>query len=178
MSANDSSGQHDLPHDGKSGPSTPRDDSGGVPAALAGGQLSDPSEPSGTATVRAPVETAGLIGKKVSHSYYIAYENLQDAYTSLNRLDEAEEVLKQAEQRHVAGHWVAFRRYELAFLKGNDVQMGQLAAVIKEEPGMEDTLLATMADTEAWQGKIKNSRKLAGQASATVQQQSMSHSGR
>jgi serine/threonine protein kinase/tetratricopeptide (TPR) repeat protein len=101
---------------------------------------------------------------RLGPTYFVAYENLQDAYTALNRLDEAEEILNQAEQRHLGHGVVNMRRYELAFLKGNDVQMAHLAAVMKGEPGHEDSLPATMADTEAWHGKIKNSRKLSGQA--------------
>jgi tetratricopeptide (TPR) repeat protein len=103
---------------------------------------------------------------RLGPTYFVSYENLHDAYKCLNRLDEAEEVLKQFEQRLGGGGFVPIRRYDLAFLKGNYEEMGRLAAIIRTQPdpGLEDSLLATMAGTEAWRGKIKDSRKLWGQA--------------
>jgi hypothetical protein len=44
--------------------------------------------------------------------------NLAAAYMNLNRLDEAEEVFKQAEQHGLSGEALLQDRYQLAFLKG------------------------------------------------------------
>ena len=44
-------------------------------------------------------------------------------------------------------------RYQLAFLKGDAVQMAQLASAAMGKPGTENLLLAWQADTEAWYGR-------------------------
>ena len=53
--------------------------------------------------------------------------NLGNAYMSLNRLDEAEAVYKQAEERKLESEILLQSRYQLAFLKGDTAQMAQLA---------------------------------------------------
>jgi tetratricopeptide (TPR) repeat protein len=95
---------------------------------------------------------------------YPVYEILAGAYENLNRLDEAEEVLKQAEQQHLGGPGLLMDRYELAFLKGDRAEMTELARALKGVPGLEDPLFATLGDTEAWYGRFKNARELGHQA--------------
>ena len=95
---------------------------------------------------------------------YPAYEILASAYENLNRLDEAEAVLKQAEQQHLGGPSLLMDRYELAFLKGDRAEMTELAAALKGVPGLEDPVFATLGDTEAWYGRFKNARELGHQA--------------
>ena len=48
------------------------------------------------------------------------YINLGIAYMALNRLDEAEAVYKQAEDRKLESEFLLQSRYWLAFLKGDD----------------------------------------------------------
>src|SRR5208282_4997287 len=84
------------------------------------------------------------------------YLNLGVALTTLNRLDEAEAVYKQAEQRKLESELLLQSRYWLAFLKGDAAQMAQWASAAMGKPGAEDLLLAAQADTEAWYGKLKN----------------------
>jgi len=57
----------------------------------------------------------------------VNYENLGIACAVLNRLDEAEAVYKQAEERKLESEVVLQNRYFLAFLKGDRAQMAQLA---------------------------------------------------
>ncbi len=92
------------------------------------------------------------------------YSNLSRAYMALNRLDEAEAVCKQAEERKVEGEFLFQNRYLLAFLKGDTAQMAQLASAAMGKPGVEDLLLATQADTEGWYGKLKNAHELTRRA--------------
>jgi DNA-binding winged helix-turn-helix (wHTH) protein/tetratricopeptide (TPR) repeat protein len=92
------------------------------------------------------------------------YVNLGITYTSLNRLDEAEAVYKQAEERKLEYELLLTCRYWLAFLKGNAAQMAQLASAAMGKPGAEDLLLATQADAEGWYGKLKNAHELTGRA--------------
>ena len=92
------------------------------------------------------------------------YVNLGSAYTTLNRLDEAEAVYKQAEERKLGSEALLRYRYWLAFLKGDAAQMAQFVSAAIGKPGAEDLLLATQADTEGWYGKLKNARELTGRA--------------
>ena len=70
------------------------------------------------------------------------YLNLGNDYANLNRLDEAEAVYKQAEERKLEGEFLLPNRYQLAFLKGDTAQMAQLVAAAMGKPGTEDLLLA------------------------------------
>ena len=94
----------------------------------------------------------------------VNYANLAYALTTLNRLDEAETVYKQSEDRGLQHEVLLENRYQLAFLKDDAAQMAQLAAAAQGKPGAEDVLLATQADTEAWHGKLKNARELTRRA--------------
>ena len=94
----------------------------------------------------------------------INYLNLGAAYVALNRLDEAEAIYKQAEERKLQGEILLANRYALAFVKGSASQMAQLLFSGTGKPGIEDLMLAAQADTEAWYGKFKNARELTRRA--------------
>ena len=98
------------------------------------------------------------------------YELLGSGYMNLNRLDEAEAVFKQAEERKLEGDRLLIYRYRLAFLKGDAAQMAQLLSSAMGKPGAEDLLLATQADTEAWYGRLKDARQLTRRAIDSAQQ--------
>jgi tetratricopeptide (TPR) repeat protein len=97
------------------------------------------------------------------------YLNLGIAYTALNRLDEAEAVYKQVEERKLEQEFLVQSRYWLAFLKGDTAQMAQLVSAALGKPGAEDLLLATQADTEGWYGKLKNAHELTRRAMDSAQ---------
>jgi len=97
------------------------------------------------------------------------YYLLSLAYMSLNRLDEAEAVFEQAEERKLENEQLLQSRYWLAFLKGDMAQMAQLVAAAMGKPGAEDLLLAAQADTEGWHGRLKNAHELTGQAMDSAQ---------
>ena len=92
------------------------------------------------------------------------YVNLGSDYTSLNRLDEAEAVYKQAEERKMGREFLLPYRYQLAFLKGDAAKMAQLVSAAMGKPGTEDWLLASQADTEGWYGKLKDAQELTRRA--------------
>jgi eukaryotic-like serine/threonine-protein kinase len=94
----------------------------------------------------------------------LLYYLLSLAYMSQNRLDEAEAVFKQAEERNLDNEQLLQSRYWLAFLKGDTAQMAQLVSGAMGKPGAEDLLLAMQADTEGWYGKLKNAHELTGRA--------------
>jgi serine/threonine protein kinase len=97
------------------------------------------------------------------------YEVLGFDYLNLNRLDEAEAVLKQAEARKLGSEGLSAVRYQLAFLKGDITQMAQLASATVGKPGAEDLLLAAQANTAAWYGKQRDARELTRRAMASAE---------
>jgi eukaryotic-like serine/threonine-protein kinase len=92
------------------------------------------------------------------------YQNLGADYVNFNRLDEADAVYKEAVDRKLGIEGLAKSRYLLAFLKGDQAQMAQLASSVKGKRGDEDVMLGAQADTEAWYGRLKNSRELTRRA--------------
>ena len=92
------------------------------------------------------------------------YIDLGVAYTAFNRLDEAEAVFKQAEERKLESPILLANRYRVAFLKGDAAQMAQLASAAMGKPGFDDWSLAMQADTEGWYGKLKNAHELTERA--------------
>jgi tetratricopeptide (TPR) repeat protein len=81
------------------------------------------------------------------------------AYINLNRLDEAEAVMKQAGELEL-GSFLGQARYELAFLKGDTAQMTQLVSAAMGKPGFEESFLVQEGRTEAWYGRLRNMREL------------------
>jgi eukaryotic-like serine/threonine-protein kinase len=90
----------------------------------------------------------------------INYQNIGGNYASLNRLDEAEAVYKQAEEHKLESENLLAARYYLAFLRDDAPKMTQLAAAAIGKPAAEELLLAFQADTEGWHGKLKSAREL------------------
>ncbi|MGO9517674.1 MAG: tetratricopeptide repeat protein [Candidatus Korobacteraceae bacterium] len=99
----------------------------------------------------------------------VSYSNLGNDYVALNRLDDADAVYQQAEERKLQGESLLLVRYLLAFLKGDTAQMTQLASAATGKPGTEDVLLNVQADTEAWYGKWKSARELIRRAMDSAQ---------
>jgi eukaryotic-like serine/threonine-protein kinase len=93
-----------------------------------------------------------------NHSF--SYYNLGVDYVDLNRLDEAEAVFKQAEERKLENPEMPMARYRVAFLKGDTARMARVASAAMGTPGKEDVILAAQADTEAWYGRLKDAREL------------------
>ena len=99
----------------------------------------------------------------------LLYSLLGLAYMSSNRLDEAEAVYKQSEERKLEGEDLLQARYWLAFLKGDAAQMARMASAAMGKPGLEDLLLAMQADTEGWYGKLRNAHELTWRAMDSAQ---------
>jgi DNA-binding winged helix-turn-helix (wHTH) protein/tetratricopeptide (TPR) repeat protein len=92
------------------------------------------------------------------------YQNLGADYVSLNRLDEADALYKEAETRRLVNERSARSRYLLAFLKGDEAQMAHFATSTAGMQGEEDSMLAAQADTAAWFGRLNEARELTRRA--------------
>jgi tetratricopeptide (TPR) repeat protein len=94
----------------------------------------------------------------------IHYQNLGADYLSLNRLDDADALYKQAKELGFQAEGSARSRYLLAFLKGNESQMAESASSAAGKPVDENAMLAAQADTAAWYGKLNDARDLTARA--------------
>jgi len=92
------------------------------------------------------------------------YATLGWSYMNLNRLDEAEAVFREAEERQLRNEHLLEARYLLAFLKGDAKGMDQAVAQASGKPGMEDQLLMHAAQTAAYFGRLTAARELSQQA--------------
>jgi len=104
------------------------------------------------------------VALRLEPNYGGNYMDVGFGYMTLNRLDEAEAVFKQAEERKLESEFLLQTRYQLAFVKGDATQMAQLASAAMGKPGTEDLLLVSQADTEGWYGKLKNAYELTRRA--------------
>jgi eukaryotic-like serine/threonine-protein kinase len=91
------------------------------------------------------------------------YSNLASDYLSLDRLDEAEKILQEAHERQMDDSTLPVR-YQLAFLRDDAEAMNRLTMEARGKPGLEDALLASQADTEAFRGRLAHARDLSNQA--------------
>jgi len=92
------------------------------------------------------------------------YGNLGQSYLMLNRLDEAEAVFRQAEERKLESESLLAYRYQLAFVKGDGAEMARLVTAASGKPGAEDLALAAQANTETWYGRVNKGRDLTRRA--------------
>jgi eukaryotic-like serine/threonine-protein kinase len=91
------------------------------------------------------------------------YADLACDYLSLGNLDEAERVLQES-QKLKFGEPLMPAHYQLAFLGGDDKEMRRLVEEAAGKPGLEDALLASQADTEAFYGRLMQARDLSRRA--------------
>ena len=99
----------------------------------------------------------------------VSYINLAAAYMALNRLDEAEALFQQAEERKMESEYLPVMRYVLAFLRGDSPQMARFASAAAGKPGIEDLSLSIQADVEGWHGRLKNASELTNRAVHSAQ---------
>ena len=92
---------------------------------------------------------------RLEPKYGMNYVDLSYPLLALNRLDEAESVLRQAQAQNLDADYLLGNLYLIAFLRGDAAKMAKAAADALGRPGTEDQMLATQADTEAWHGKLK-----------------------
>jgi serine/threonine protein kinase/tetratricopeptide (TPR) repeat protein len=96
---------------------------------------------------------------RLEPKYGMNYVDLSYPLLALNRLDEAESVLRQAQAQNLDADYLLGNLYLIAFLKGDTLQMARTAADAMGKPGAEDQMLDTQAETEAWHGRLKDARE-------------------
>jgi serine/threonine protein kinase/tetratricopeptide (TPR) repeat protein len=88
-----------------------------------------------------------------------SYANLANTDLILNRVEEAQQVLSQAQARGLSSPAMQVFLYRLAFLRGDSAEMERRVAAVAGQPA-EDHLLAQQADTEAYHGRLAKAREL------------------
>jgi tetratricopeptide (TPR) repeat protein len=90
--------------------------------------------------------------------------DLVAAYLQLNRLDDAREALKEAQDAKLDSFQLRLDLYWVAFLSGDAEGMEQQVKAAMGKPEMKDRLLATKADTEAYHGRLASAREFTRRA--------------
>ena len=94
----------------------------------------------------------------------IGYSNLAGAYVALNRLDDAQRTIDEAQKHKLASDFLHLVIYQLAFLKGDTGGMERQLAWAAGKPGTEDFLLSFQSDTEAYFGHLTRARDFSRRA--------------
>ncbi|HYL84008.1 MAG TPA: winged helix-turn-helix domain-containing protein [Candidatus Angelobacter sp.] len=100
-----------------------------------------------------------LIAMQLDPTYEDNYITLGNCYITLNRLSEAEAVLKQADEHKLDSEGLAVQRYLVAFLRGNEGEMQRLAAGSAAKPGAEDMFASQKEVVEAYHGQLRKARE-------------------
>jgi eukaryotic-like serine/threonine-protein kinase len=90
--------------------------------------------------------------------------NLVGVLVNLSRQEEAEKLLAEGETRHLNRQSMLPFYYGLAFLRHDTQQMGKIVTEASADPGMQRQLFSMQADTAAYEGRFKQSRKFRQQA--------------
>ena len=87
------------------------------------------------------------------------YLSLAGACLALNRPDQVQQVLDQAQARKLESEFLLSNRYFLAFLHDDADEMKKLVAGAAGKPGSEDVVLGQQSDTEAYHGRFVKARE-------------------
>jgi eukaryotic-like serine/threonine-protein kinase len=108
--------------------------------------------------------TEELEAIRISPENATTYTNLMEGYIPLNRLDEAKRVYRQSLDRKLEGQYTHYDRYTIAFLEGDQEEMKRQVDAVNGKAGVEDVLLSSESDTEAYHGRLTSARSLSFRA--------------
>lgn len=98
------------------------------------------------------------------------YFTLVYRYLMLNRLTEAQAMIKEAEAKKLDSPALHIVMYQLAFLQNDAEGMAKQVAWGARRPGVEDKLLGLDAGSVAYFGRLKNARELSQRAVVSAEQ--------
>jgi serine/threonine protein kinase/tetratricopeptide (TPR) repeat protein len=88
----------------------------------------------------------------------IGYSNLTSLYIATGQIEKAEATVAEAEKKNLAGDFLHYYIYQIAFLKRDRAGMERQVAWASGKPGIEDALLSYQSDTEAYYGRLTQAR--------------------
>jgi tetratricopeptide (TPR) repeat protein len=97
------------------------------------------------------------------------FSNLIGSFISLNRLDEARALAAEAQANKLDSGALRFTLYQLAFLKNDRAGMAEQVAWGHGKEGLDDSFLATEADTAAYGGQFRKAEDLTRQAASVAE---------
>jgi eukaryotic-like serine/threonine-protein kinase len=86
------------------------------------------------------------------------YANLLAFYLASGEIENAEATVREAQKNNLAGDFLHFYIYQMAFIKGDHAAMDREVAWASGKPGIEDALLSFQSDTEAYYGRLTQAR--------------------
>jgi DNA-binding winged helix-turn-helix (wHTH) protein/tetratricopeptide (TPR) repeat protein len=93
-----------------------------------------------------------------------SYSALMQWLTTLDRLDEAKAVYKEAQEHNVNNSHLHWNQYSIAFLENDQPEMQRQLQWASGKAGIEDILLMFQSDTEAFQGHWQDANHYLDQA--------------
>src|ERR1700682_5742574 len=97
------------------------------------------------------------------------YANLMEAYTALNRLDEAKQVYQQSLERKLEGQFLHDDRYAIAFLEGDSEEMKRQVSAVAGKSGEEDLLFSGEANARALSNQaVQSALRAEGKETASL----------
>lgn len=100
----------------------------------------------------------------------LGYFHLARLYIYVNRLDDAEDILRTAAGLKLAHPFLSLLRFELAFLKSDTAAMQREVAAAQGKPGIEDWISDWQASALAYSGHMQESGRWTERASNLAQQ--------
>jgi tetratricopeptide (TPR) repeat protein len=97
------------------------------------------------------------------------YAKLAGDLLQLNRLEDADAVLAEAEKRKLQTDFLLQVRYWRAFLRADDAGMQQIPVQSSDIPGAQALILTQQANTEAYHGRFEKAFELSGVAANLMQ---------
>lgn len=94
----------------------------------------------------------------------VNYVDLASTYITLDRLDEADGVLRELQRRNFEHEYVPLLSYLLAFMRDDQLEIGRLVSSATSNPASEDIIFAAQSDTEAFHGRLGKARDFLAQA--------------
>jgi serine/threonine protein kinase/tetratricopeptide (TPR) repeat protein len=96
---------------------------------------------------------------KVNPDLGIAWANLIQDYTDVDRLEEAKAAYQQAVKRKLDSDSAHQGRYGIAFLEGDSAEMQRQLAWASGKPGVEDEFFSLESDAQAFYGHLNKARE-------------------
>ena len=136
----------------------PRDEDAHITLAVVYSQLGDGDK----------AITASREALKLNPSGH-TYGNVAGGYLALNRLDEVEATVQEAQTRNLTSPYMPLSLYEVDFLRHDAAGMEREAAKLIGKPGFEDQMLYYQSDTAAYSGQLAKARELTRRAVESAQ---------
>ena len=94
----------------------------------------------------------------------LGYFNTAGTYLALNRTDDAQKQIEEAQANKFEGDFLHLAIYLVSFMKKDAAEMDRQVAWASGKPGTEDLLLSFQSDTKAYYGQLMKARDFSRRA--------------